>query len=355
VNPDAHEVYLGDWVVLSVCHLDELLKTAAEAQRPVTLYIEGIDSGNQPTGIDLDGGALTFILDRNEKNAALWQPLLYNPLFERRVAIHLGVGIAGERQIPRAAKADLTVRLNKLYLDWSSYVWLTLILGIVILLVVLSWRSDMLREGPTVGSIRQPYSLGRTQMAWWFFLTIVGFSLIWQVTGDRDTIPASLLGLLGISAATALAAVAMPGQKDRLEARRTMIGEEIDGVDAALGQIAIDLEAAKASAGSNREALETALGNQRAKLETLRSDLILQRAGVTPIRQTAGWWRDLVSDDRGGVALDRFQVVAWSVVLGCLFLYSVFWTLSMPEFSATLLTLMGISSGTYIGFKLPQK
>jgi hypothetical protein len=269
--------------------------------------------------------------------------------------VHLGVGIAGERPIPRAAKANLTVHLNKLFLDWSSYVWLTALLGIVILLIVLAWRSDMLREGPPVGSLRQPYSLGRVQMAWWFFLTIVGFNFIWLVTGDRDTIPASLLGLLGISAATALAAVVMPGQKDRLEARRKATGEEIDGVDAALGQIAIDLEAAKGRSDANTEALAIALGTQRAKLETLRSDLILQRAAVTPIRQTSGWWRDLVRDDRGAVALDRFQVVAWSLVLGGLFLTSVFWNLSMPEFSATLLALMGISSGTYIGFKLPQK
>jgi len=29
--------------------------------------------------------------------------------------------------------------------------------------------------------------------------------------------------------------------------------------------------------------------------------------------------------------------------------------LTMPEFSTTLLGLMGISSGTYIGFKIPEQ
>jgi hypothetical protein len=29
--------------------------------------------------------------------------------------------------------------------------------------------------------------------------------------------------------------------------------------------------------------------------------------------------------------------------------------LIMPEFDGTLLTLMGLSSGTYLGFKLPEK
>jgi hypothetical protein len=47
------------------------------------------------------------------------------------------------------------------------------------------------------------------------------------------------------------------------------------------------------------------------------------------------------------------QIVVWTVVLSGVFLSSVIWDLTMPEFNATLLALMGISSGTYIGFKLP--
>ncbi|HEX9459334.1 MAG TPA: hypothetical protein VGA84_09330 [Thermoanaerobaculia bacterium] len=47
--------------------------------------------------------------------------------------------------------------------------------------------------------------------------------------------------------------------------------------------------------------------------------------------------------------------MVWTLVLGGVFLISVLWDLTMPEFSATMLALMGISSGTYIGFKLPMK
>jgi len=43
------------------------------------------------------------------------------------------------------------------------------------------------------------------------------------------------------------------------------------------------------------------------------------------------------------------------VVLGIMFVSSVYNNLTMPEFSATLLGLMGISSGTYIGFKFPEQ
>ena len=42
-------------------------------------------------------------------------------------------------------------------------------------------------------------------------------------------------------------------------------------------------------------------------------------------------------------------------VLGDIFGVSVYGNLAMPEFSSTLLGLMGISSGTYIGFEFPEQ
>jgi hypothetical protein len=47
-------------------------------------------------------------------------------------------------------------------------------------------------------------------------------------------------------------------------------------------------------------------------------------------------------------------MVSWTIVLGIIFISSVYRNLAMPEFSGTLLTLMGISSGTYLGFKIPE-
>ena len=44
-------------------------------------------------------------------------------------------------------------------------------------------------------------------------------------------------------------------------------------------------------------------------------------------------------------------MLAWTAILGLVFVYSVWERLAMPEFSATLLSLMGISAGTYLGFK----
>jgi hypothetical protein len=289
VNGDPRQVYVGDWVVLSVCHLDALVHDAEAQQQSITLFIEGLDTGVEPSGIDIEGGTLTFILDRNAHNKEIWRQFLYDPLFDPDAMMRVSVGVHGGRPLPRADGANMSLRLTKLWVDGWTMVWLALLVAVAIALLVYARRSDMLRDGPPIDGVRQPYSLARAQMAWWFFLLVVGYVFIWLVTGEADSISPSLLGLVGISAATALAAVAVTP--------------------------------ASSSGG----------------------------------RPSAGFARDLVSDDRGFVAIDRFQVVAWTLVLGGIFLTSVLWDLTMPEFSATMLALMGISSGTYIGFKLPMR
>jgi hypothetical protein len=287
VNADPRQVYLGDWVVVSVCHLDALVRDAEAQQQSITLFIEGLDTGVAPSGIDIESGTLTFELTRNAKNKSIWRQFLYDPLFDPDATMRISAGIRGDRALPRAAGANMSLRLKKLYIDYWTMTWLALLIAVAVAIVIYARRSDMLRDGATIGGVRQPYSLARAQMAWWFFLLVVGYVFIWLVTGEADSIEPSLLGLVGISAATALAAVAMTPSRGP--------------------------------------------------------------------RASEGFMRDLISDDRGVVALDRLQVVVWTLVLGGIFLTSVLWDLTMPEFSATMLALMGISSGTYIGFKLPLK
>jgi ABC-type Mn2+/Zn2+ transport system permease subunit len=63
---------------------------------------------------------------------------------------------------------------------------------------------------------------------------------------------------------------------------------------------------------------------------------------------------DIVSD-ANGVSFNRFQIAAWTVVLGIVFISRVYRELAMPTFSDTLLGLMGISAGTYLGLKIPEQ
>jgi hypothetical protein len=363
VNRDPRQVYLGDWVRVSVCHLGELVRAAEAQQKPITLFVEGLDFGIQPTGIDLESGILIIELGRDEDNKALWKPFLYNPLFDPTTELRVSVGIHGDHPLPRAPGANLTLVFYKVYTDGWVWGWLGLLAAIVVALLLYARKSDLLRDGPSMGGVRRPFSLARAQMAWWFFLILIAYNFIWLVTGDRDSIPPSLLALLGISAATALAAVAITSRGAGSEARRKLFDNEIASLDEALQRIAIELDDAArrmdgptvSASSATATALRSALEKKRADLEALRLKLAIERAGLTAIVPSKGFWNDLVTDDRGAISLDRFQIVAWSVVLGGVFLGSVVWELTMPEFNATLLALMGISSGTYIGFKLPSK
>jgi hypothetical protein len=50
-NDDPRRVYLGDWVVVCVWNLDVLVRDAEAQQQVITLFIEGLDTGVQPSGI----------------------------------------------------------------------------------------------------------------------------------------------------------------------------------------------------------------------------------------------------------------------------------------------------------------
>lgn len=69
-------------------------------------------------------------------------------------------------------------------------------------------------------------------------------------------------------------------------------------------------------------------------------------------------------DDGDGTSFHRFQIFGWTIILGIIFITKVIEGprsrklssgLAQPTFDDTFLTLMGISSGTYIGFKFTEK
>jgi hypothetical protein len=178
-----------------------------------------------------------------------------------------------------------------------------------------------------------PFSLARTQMAWWFVLIILAYILIWTFTGERDTIPVSLLALLGISAATALSSAVIDNGHEQRNASAT----------ADLQAQKERLDATVAPGDVARPAVDQRMADIDARITTRN----------TPKKKST-FLRDLITDESGQVALHRYQIIGWTLVLGFIFIASVGRDLTMPEFNGTLLALMGISSGTYLGFKLPS-
>lgn len=139
-----------------------------------------------------------------------------------------------------------------------------------------------------------PYSLGKSQMAFWGLLVMLSFVGVWLLTGAMERIPEQVLILLGISGATGLSAIVISNNKQS------------------------------------------------------------GRGAATQPHPTHGFWRDICNDGNG-LSFHRMQVVAWTIFIGLVFVRSVVHVMSMPEFPETLLVLMGISNGVYLGFKIPEQ
>lgn len=260
--------------------------------------------GLYPETVDPDSHTVTFHLDRTQSTQEAWSDLLGNPGFDPRV-MTFSVGLEDKQQLPTSAKIGLVVIPKK---------WFLASIAVLLILLYIFFRlaagTSLLRDPgvsqgympgfsvlwrrPSPDTKLGPYSLARTQMAFWFFMVITAFVLIWMIIGDTDTITQGVLVLIGISAGTALGATAIDSSK-----RKTTP--------------------------------EPARGEE-----------------------SKGFLNDILSDGTG-VSFHRFQIVVWTIVLGFIFSRRVLNHLTMPEFGTNLLTLMGISSGTYLGLKLPEQ
>lgn len=355
----APAAYLNDRIQVKVCALGQLMDSAAAAQKPVTLFINGSDMGLAPIATDRQTGLLGYKLERTTQNAELWKPLLAEPFAQRGAALRISVGVAAGAPLDKATGADTALPFNKLWVDAWTWGAAVLVLVVIVLTIYFGKHSDMLRDSASVAGTRQSYSLARVQMAWWFLLVVVGFIVIFLVSGNLDSIPATIVALTGISATTGVAAVLItprPAQraaarKAGLEERQSVLTDGLTDIDAAIATASQQLAATPGDA--TLTTLVQGLQARRAARVAEVNRLTLELAAVSPDNPSAGFWRDLVTSDRGTVALDRLQMVVWTILLGGLYLHSVLVYVTMPDFSTTLLSLMGVSSGAYIGFKLP--
>ena len=69
---------------------------------------------------------------------------------------------------------------------------------------------------------------------------------------------------------------------------------------------------------------------------------------------SAGFFQDLISEG-GEAEIARIQMLAWNLLLGGVFAWQTLNDWKMPEFDATLMALMGISSSAYVGFKFAAR
>jgi hypothetical protein len=312
------------------------------------LFLEGRPSpGDYPEAVDLEAETLRYHLATRPENRALWEDLLDQPTLSRKVAV--SVGPNPDAYFPTAVGGPTAATLKIIPFPWGliSLVVVGLTLAA---LVRLARDTDLIRDAgpPSTPERRKPYSLARTQMAAWFYLVLCAYVVIWLVTGALNTIAQSLLGLMGISAGTALGGALIDNQKrDAATAQLAKLTQPGPGTQ---NPAAPAPPVPPAPGPPNGPPLNPPPVNPAAPAtETLRQ---LQEQLDPGISQ--GFLRDILSDGQG-FSLHRFQIVAWTVALGVIFVADTYNRLRMPEFSATLLGLMGIGAGTYLGFKAPEK
>ena len=338
---------LKNTIKIQVPGIGDYLKQKSITNPNFVLYLAGTPFQGLAVSKPTEGNDyITFYLDRVETNKQQWTALLRRPVSVRTVSLTIGLdpGVTFRSDI-----GSFELKVFNPAIFWAAAGLFIILVG---LFIWLARRSDVLREmGPPPPAVagrvpRRAYSLARVQMAVWFFAVFVSFFLIWMITFGLDTIGPSVLALIGISTGTGLAAAvidsnksaSMRAQKDRLIAEDSGLVATLAALTARpLPLIAADIVA------------QTAANARRVDIAQEVSDLDLQIN--TPAH--VNFLTDILSD-ANGVSFHRFQMACWTALLVVIFLVSVWSDLAMPDFNATLLGLMGISSGTYLGFKFPE-
>lgn len=352
-------IALKEELTVSLNDPDKWLDT--DEARRLVLFLNGFALKNVKGRAGPNPGQIIFRLSRDASSKGEWAALLARPSLTPRPT---GLQVGLEGQAPFAGVQAVTLStIDAKYLA----VFLGALAILLVFFVMLAAKSDLIREGqiaPPPGN-RRPFSLGRTQMAVWFFVVIASFMFIWIVTGAYDPLTTSVLALIGISAGTAMSAALVDSNKQAgVENRATTLDQERRRLQAdiqALLQTVTETNALIAApvAGTDVPALQQQVVRHHAEVaaKTVRTqqidaELRALAVAVQP-RVSEGFIDDILSDDNG-VSFHRFQIAVWTLVLGIVFVYTVYDGLAMPDFDAKLLGLLGISAGTYLGFKFPE-
>lgn len=320
-------VYLGQWLTLRGCNLDLLVKSTAEA-KPLQLYLNGMPlKGVDPVILHKDEkmAGVRFELVRTDDSKDTWAALLGRPS-TAKVAVDVSLGPKGCGENCTTMTNPLQIHLVALRKGWATGFVAVLLLLLGVLVWLAATRALLRDRGP--GS---PWSLARTQMAWWTFFVVGAFLLIWMVSGSYSSLSGSVLALIGISSGTALLGAVIDDTKESQMAQRTKLETEKQGLQIRLAALSAP------------------------EIDRLAEvDRQLREMPKITEKSAKNWLFDMLSDE-DGISFHRFQIVIWTVVLTAIFVVKVYSTLSMPEFDAPLLGLTGISAGTYLGFKFPEK
>lgn len=347
-HADTTEAGLGDWVRVEVDGLAAATQAGSVKPSKLVLYLDGRPlPGVHGTLYGPSDDWLEFRLQRTDSSKAAWAALLGRPTHDHHL-VTVSVGPDGGPEL--AGVGDSLPHLN-LIIYHSTTLWVCLVLSAILLYAswLLATRSNILRDSsgqtPSSPDEPNPYSLAKFQMAVWFLLIALSFGFIYAITWDYNTITEQALILMGIATLTALGGKVIDANKT---AAADHTRSDAAAVAAKIGSVQAKLVANPPGLPEDVQAL-TALRAEQARLTSEA-----ERRGSASKSRSRSFLLDILSDENG-ISLHRFQMFVWTLILGLLFVIGVYNDLAMPAFNQTLLTLMGISSGTYLSFKIPER
>jgi hypothetical protein len=279
---------------LSKCVNDKNEKQLNCQEQPITLFLDGRKIEGIPVeGFDVNTNTMQFHIRRGADNQEDWSDLLGDPPFDHRFFERPVTLSVG---LENGSPLDTSVRDFKLVRVSKAWFWVGLA-GILVLIVAmfrLAARSDIIRDSGQPPKNAQGQPLPKA-----FSLSRFQMAFWFVLVVTSFAFIWLITGALDVLNMSVLALIGI-------------------GSGTALGSVAVDASKEHEAAPSD------------------------------------GFLMDILSDATG-VCFYRFQMFVWTIVLGVIFLSSVWYSLSMPEFSTTLLALQGISAGTYLGFKIPEK
>lgn len=369
---------LGQTIGLGISGLAEHLDETDRDAKTLVPFLNGQPLTKlYPSGISRETDFVWFYLERTNDSKDAWLDVL-RPRFDSwSVPIRVSAGFEDQAPFPITYRDELRFTI---FPWWRLASWLTLLA--ILAIIIAAYAPELLRD-----SNGATYSLARTCFVFWTFIIFVSFGFIWSITWDHNTITGSAVLILGIAASTTLGAVLIDAGKEpnedlvaqqRIDASRRVASmaelkasiDELktsgDALQAVMSEVKNDVESfAKSTSASpvsaDAQALMTRTDEELTRINSLVKRI--QASSLVPApsqnrvqRSLAGlgkFFTDLLKD-KNGISLQRFQIFIWTIVLGFIFVVSVITNLAMPTFSETVLLLLGVGSGTYLGLKTQE-
>ena len=237
------------------------------------LFVNGrVFKDVNPTAVGYDN--VVFKLGRTDGAIDAWNGLLGRPNLDPVRPVVISVGYPDQGPLNTYDKDKSETSLNQpnlnliVYRSWWAVGALIAFIIMLILFFVYGTKSllrDSRPANPENGGLR-PFSLAKVQAAWWFFIVIGCFLLIYFVTGEFTMTEQALI-LIGIGTGTALGASmidkskrnnadneleTLRPQEARLKAEIDLLDQQITDTQTAIAANAAATDAEKAALQTNR-------------------------------------------------------------------------------------------------------